>query len=113
MGRGQVGSGCWAKGLATWPAILAVSKGPQSQFRYWYGSNYGNFDISEMAGPVLPGLICGGSLWANKRSLDGLYTMRHGGSIRCPFLLGIPRVQSKVHKNPQNVSVNRGGLPDC
>ena len=36
------------------PAILAVLKAPQSQFRYclWYRSSHGtNFDISEIASP--------------------------------------------------------------
>ena len=40
----------------TGPAILAVSKGPQSQSRYcwWYRSNFStDFDISDIAGPVL------------------------------------------------------------
>ena len=44
------------------PAILAVSKGPQSQFRYcwWYRKSHGiDFDVSEIAGPV----------WAFKKQL--------------------------------------------
>ena len=37
-------------------AVLAVSKGPQSQFRYcwWHGGSHGtDFDISEIANPVV------------------------------------------------------------
>ena len=51
------------------PALLAVSKWPQSQFQYcwWYRSSRGSdFDISEIAGPV----------WSHTPSLYLKYTLK-------------------------------------
>ena len=45
----------------TGPAVLAVSKGLQSQFRYclWHRSSYStDFDMSEIASPVIATISC-------------------------------------------------------
>ena len=71
-------------------ALLAVSEGPQSQFRYcwWYRSRYAtDFDNSETAAPVIRaqlGSMLGSLIVAAKYEIDNHNYILKYRNLTCP-----------------------------